>query len=69
MPAVLNAANEVAVELFLKESIGFTQIAKVVEAVVSEHSTVKDPNLDDILEADDWGRRRAREIGRACRGR
>lgn len=69
MPAVLNAANEVAVELFLKESIGFTQIAKVVEAVMSEHSTVKDPNLDDILEADDWGRRRAREIGRACRGR
>lgn len=69
MPAVLNAANEVAVELFLKESIGFTQIASVVEAVMNEHNTVKDPDLDDILEADDWGRSRAREIGRACRGK
>lgn len=69
MPAVLNAANEVAVELFLKESIGFTQIGRVVEAVMSEHNTIKDPNLEDILGADDWGRSRAREIGRACRGK
>ena len=67
MPAVLNAANEVAVELFLKENIGFTDIAKVVEKVMGEHKTVKVPELDDILGADEWGRSRAREVGRACR--
>lgn len=69
MPAVLNAANEVAVELFLKESIGFTQIAKVVESVMNEHSAVKDPDLEDILDADEWGRSRARELGRALKGK
>jgi len=67
MPAVLNAANEVAVELFLKESIGFTEIAKVLEKVMAEHESTANPNLDDLLGADDWGRRRAREIGRACK--
>jgi len=67
MPAVLNAANEVAVELFLKESIGFTEIAKVLEKVMAEHESTANPNLDDLLGADDWGRSRAREIGRACK--
>lgn len=66
MPAVLNAANEVAVELFLKEKIRFTDIAHVLEKVMKEHDTVAEPELDDILEADKWGRSRAREIGRAC---
>jgi 1-deoxy-D-xylulose-5-phosphate reductoisomerase len=66
MPAVLNAANEVAVELFLKGKIGFTDIARVLEKVMGEHITVAKPNLDDLLEADEWGRSRAREVGRAC---
>ena len=66
MPAVLNAANEVAVELFLKEKIAFTDIARVLEKVMEEHNTVTKPDLDDILEADEWGRGRAREVGRAC---
>lgn len=66
MPAVLNAANEVAVELFLKERVGFADIARILERVMSEHSTISKPTLDDILQTDDWARGRAREVGRAC---
>lgn len=64
MPAVLNAANEVAVELFLREKIGFTEIPKILEKVMAEHSPVADPSLEDLLSTDDWARSRAREIGR-----
>ncbi|MFA5505087.1 MAG: 1-deoxy-D-xylulose-5-phosphate reductoisomerase [Vulcanimicrobiota bacterium] len=66
MPCVLNAANEVVVELFLKEKILFTDIPRILEKVMNEHTTITGPSLDDILGADDWARGRAREIGRAC---
>lgn len=66
MPAVLNAGNEVAVELFLKERIAFTDIARILEEVMAEHKVISDPNLDDLLETDDWARSRARDVGRAC---
>jgi len=66
MPAVLNAANEVAVELFLKERIRFTDIPRILEKVMGEHSTISKPSLDEILETDEWGRSRAREVGKAC---
>ena len=66
MPCVLNAANEVAVELFLREQIKFTDIPRVLDKVMNEHSTITKPNLDDILGVDDWARGRAREVGRAC---
>ena len=59
MPAVLNAANEQAVALFLKQKIGYLDIAAVIESVcdrfVSQNKT--EPNLDDILEADQWARK------------
>lgn len=64
MPAVLNAANEVAVELFLKERIGFLGIPAIVEKVVAEHSVIAAPDLAAILDTDDWARSRAREVGR-----
>jgi 1-deoxy-D-xylulose-5-phosphate reductoisomerase len=66
MPAVLNAANEVAVELFLRNLIGFTDIPRIVEEVTGEHTAVKEPNLDDLLSADDWARSRAREVGKVA---
>lgn len=66
MPAVLNAANEVAVELFLRELIGFTDIPKILEKVMGEHQAVSDPGLEDLLATDDWARGRAREIGKAA---
>jgi 1-deoxy-D-xylulose-5-phosphate reductoisomerase len=66
MPAVLNAANEVAVELFLRSLIGFTEIPRILEKVTGEHVAVIDPSLEDILAADDWARQRAREVGKVA---
>ncbi|MDE2009958.1 MAG: 1-deoxy-D-xylulose-5-phosphate reductoisomerase [Candidatus Omnitrophica bacterium] len=61
-PAVLNAADEVAVEAFLNGTIGFSQIYKVVEKVFLAHRIVKTPCLEAILEADKWARQKAQEI-------
>lgn len=62
MPAVMNAANEVAVELFLNEGIPFSGIWKLVETVIEQHEVVADPGLEQILETDAWARRTARSI-------
>ena len=58
MPAVMNAANEQAVALFLEEKISFLDIPRVIETVCDRfksHNTLQ-PSLDDILEADQWAR-------------
>ncbi len=67
LPAVLNAANEVAVLAFLEESIGFTGIPEVIEKTLSDHRVVSDPTLPDILAADRWARERAIEAVRSSR--
>ena len=54
LPAVLNAANEVAVEAYLAEKIGFMEISQVVSAVMARHQTLEEPVLAQILEADRW---------------
>jgi 1-deoxy-D-xylulose-5-phosphate reductoisomerase len=65
LPAVLNAANEVAVGAFLNQSIGFVDIPAVVEQTMGEHHIISSPELQDILEADRWARKQAEgEIGR-----
>lgn len=58
MPAVLNAANEQAVALFLDEKIGFLDIPRCIEWVCDRHRTdhQQNPSLDDILAADQWAR-------------
>ena len=56
MPTVLNGANEAAVGLFLEDKIKFLDIANVVEMAMSEHKTIKTPNVCDILEVDIWAR-------------
>ena len=58
MPAVLNAANEQAVALFLAEKIGFLDIPRLIEAVCDRFSpqNIAKPSLDDILSADRWAR-------------
>ncbi|SHE58986.1 1-deoxy-D-xylulose 5-phosphate reductoisomerase [Desulfofundulus australicus DSM 11792] len=61
MPAVLNAANEVAVEAFLSGEIPFTGIYRVVAGVMDEHTVISRPTLEEILAADQWARRVARE--------
>jgi 1-deoxy-D-xylulose-5-phosphate reductoisomerase len=64
MPAVLNAANEQAVALFLAEKISFLDIPKVIEQVCDNHRVDFNltPSLDDILAADIWARQRVLEI-------
>lgn len=52
MPTVLNAANEVAVEAFLKEKITFLQIEDLIEKALSNHQIIEFPNLADIQEVD-----------------
>jgi 1-deoxy-D-xylulose-5-phosphate reductoisomerase len=59
LPAVLNAANEVAVEAFLNRRVNFPQISEVVARVMSGHKLVEHPALPQILEADQWARREA----------
>jgi len=54
MPAVLSAANETAVKLFLDGKIKFTDIMKIVEKVLSKHKTTNNPSLDDILNSEKW---------------
>ena len=59
-PAVLNAANEVAVAAFLGERIGFVRIADLIERIVDEHEMSAATDLETLLEADRWARERAR---------
>jgi 1-deoxy-D-xylulose-5-phosphate reductoisomerase len=59
LPAVLNAANEVAVNAFLEERIGFTAIPAIVAAVMGGHSPGAETDLEAILAADRWARERA----------
>jgi 1-deoxy-D-xylulose-5-phosphate reductoisomerase len=61
LPAVLNAANEIAVPAFLDGKILFPAIWHTVEAVMKRHQTVEHPSLDDILKADAWARAAAQE--------
>jgi len=65
LPAVLNAANEVAVHAFLDETISFVEISAVVEQTMDRHATVCDPKLDDILAADQWARGQAQQLIRS----
>ncbi|MFW6159021.1 MAG: 1-deoxy-D-xylulose-5-phosphate reductoisomerase [Planctomycetota bacterium] len=58
--AVLNAANEVAVNLFLNRQIGFTDITPIAQRTMDAHKPVRPARLDDVLEADRWARDRAR---------
>jgi 1-deoxy-D-xylulose-5-phosphate reductoisomerase len=59
MPAVLNAANEVSVDAFLKRRLDFISIPNVIEKVMCQHRHQKKPNLDEILAADAWARKEA----------
>ena len=62
MPAVMNAANEVAVEAFLEGRISFLQIARVIEQTMDSHQAHRLASIDEVLAADQWGRETARTI-------
>ena len=59
LPAVMNAANEVAVSAFLARQIAFPRIWGLVEEVMNRHQSVAKPTLDAILAADRWARETA----------
>jgi 1-deoxy-D-xylulose-5-phosphate reductoisomerase len=61
LPAVLNAANEIAVPAFLDGKILFPAIWHTVEAVMKRHENVEHPSLEQILKADAWARAAAQE--------
>jgi len=59
--AVMNAANEIAVEQFFNRRISFTQIFDLVADVMQSHDVVDDPELEDVFAADRWSREKAGE--------
>ncbi len=59
LPAVLNAANEVAVEAFLHERTSFPAIWQTVARVMEKHSVIQHPTLEALIEVDAWARREA----------
>jgi len=61
-PAAFNAANEIAVELFLARKITFPGITELIEKILVKHSVMHDPGLDDILNCDRETRRLTREL-------
>ncbi|OGW40007.1 MAG: 1-deoxy-D-xylulose-5-phosphate reductoisomerase [Nitrospirae bacterium RBG_13_39_12] len=62
MPSVLNAANEVAVNAFLKGSIRFTRIPYIIRKTMEHHTVMPDMELDVVLEADRWAREIAGKV-------
>ncbi len=59
MPAVLNAANEIAVAAYLQEGIGFLDIAEIIRSTMDAHTLRQIHTLEDALEADRWAREKA----------
>lgn len=59
MPAVLNGANEIAVNAFLNNKINFLAIPIIIQNTMKEHKPKYNPNIDDILDADYWAREKA----------
>jgi 1-deoxy-D-xylulose-5-phosphate reductoisomerase len=61
-PAVLCAADEVAVELFLDKKLRLTSISRLIEQVLGQHQNKEHPELEDILAADGWAREEAYKL-------
>ena len=68
LPAVMNAANEVAVGAFLDRQLRFPQIWQVVEQVMDRHTPVAHPDLNAILQADQWARAEAAKTLKTLKG-
>lgn len=60
LPAVFNAANEIAVDAFCRQKIRFDQISDVVAKTMRNHQTVRHPSLEEIMAADTWARNDAK---------
>jgi 1-deoxy-D-xylulose-5-phosphate reductoisomerase len=62
LPAVMNAANEVAVAAFLKGDISFNAIPETIGRVMNAHIPVSDPDLEELLAAGEWATVQARSL-------
>jgi len=62
LPTVLNAANEEAVDAFLKERIKFLDIGKVIRKTMDAYHPDEPKTLENVLEADAWARKKARQV-------
>jgi 1-deoxy-D-xylulose-5-phosphate reductoisomerase len=62
VPAVLNAANEVAVEAFLQYQLSFLGIPQVIEKVMARHQRLDITTIDQVLQSDLWARKEAKEL-------
>ncbi len=60
LPAVMNAANEVAVCAFLEHRIGFLDIFRIISTTMEDHTRIDNPDLSVIIEADYWAREKAK---------
>ena len=67
-PAVLSAADEVAVGLFLNRRIGFMDIHRTVDRVLEAHTPLPGTSLEDVLAADSWAREHALEVANGMSG-
>ncbi|MFH2093083.1 MAG: 1-deoxy-D-xylulose-5-phosphate reductoisomerase [Pseudomonadota bacterium] len=62
LPCVMNAANEVAVALFLSKKIQFTDIFKLIAQTMELHTRIDNPDLSSIIEADEWARQTVQSL-------
>lgn len=62
LPVVLSSADEVVVEAFLNEKIGFMDIPAILDQVMNKHVVIDDPTLEDVLEVDRWTKSTTRSI-------
>ena len=67
LPVVLSSADEVVVDAFLDETIGFMDIPAVLQRVMDKHEVIADPTLEDILQVDKWAKSTALSIINAQR--
>ena len=66
MPAVLNAANEEAVDAFLNKKIPFTKIYDTVAETMKKHKTLKCKKIEDVIMASEWAKKKAKEYVKRC---
>ncbi|HAO22459.1 MAG TPA: 1-deoxy-D-xylulose-5-phosphate reductoisomerase [Desulfobacteraceae bacterium] len=65
LPAVMNAANEIAVDAFLNKEISFMQIPEFIQKTMDKHQIIAHPEMDEIIEADRWARETFRFYARS----
>jgi 1-deoxy-D-xylulose-5-phosphate reductoisomerase len=66
LPATLNAANEIAVQAFLKHQISFLEIPRVIQETMNAYSATPLTSIEEVLEVDQWARRIATDVMKTC---